>query len=84
MKKNSKRNWESNFMRTPLILGLSMALCIPATYSYAVASDMVENESVQSVLQGRTVKGKIIDENNESFNWRICRGKRCERHRNYH
>ena len=65
MKKNSKRNWESNFMRTPLILGLSMALCIPATYSYAVASDMVENESVQSVLQGRTVKGKIIDENNE-------------------
>ncbi len=42
-----------------------MALCIPATHLYAEASDMVKNESVQSILQGRTIKGKILDENNE-------------------
>ena len=52
-------------MRSPLILGLSMVLCIPVAYSHAKSSNIVNNESVQSILQGRTIKGQIIDENNE-------------------
>ena len=52
-------------MRSPLILGLSIVLCIPVAYSHAKSSNIVKNESVQSILQGRTIKGQIIDENNE-------------------
>ena len=65
MKKNPKQNRESSLMRSPLILGLSMVLCIPVAYSHAKSSNIVKNESVQSILQGRTIKGQIIDENNE-------------------
>ena len=65
MKKNPKQNRESSLMRSPLILGLSIVLCIPVAYSHAKSSNIVKNESVQSILQGRTIKGQIIDENNE-------------------
>ena len=65
MKKNPKQNRESSLMRSPLILGLSMVLCIPVAYSHAKSSNIVNNESVQSILQRRTIKGQIIDENNE-------------------
>lgn len=62
MKKSPKQNWESNIRRTPIILGLSAALCMPSAFSYANASDPVAGELVQSVQQGRTVTGKIIDD----------------------
>ena len=57
MKKNPKQNRESSLMRSPLILGLSIVLCIPVAYSHAKSSNIVKNESVQSILQGRTIKG---------------------------
>lgn len=60
--KSPKQNWESNIRRTPIILGLSAALCMPSAFSYANASDPVAGELVQSVQQGRTVTGKIIDD----------------------
>ena len=50
MKKNPKQNRESSLMRSPLILGLSMVLCIPVAYSHAKSSNIVNNESVQSIL----------------------------------
>lgn len=49
MKKSPKQNWESNIRRTPIILGLSAALCMPSAFSYANASDPVAGELVQSV-----------------------------------
>ena len=55
MKKNPNQNRESSLMRSPLILGLSMVLCIPVAYSHAKSSNIVKNESVQSILQGRTI-----------------------------
>lgn len=58
MKKNPKQNRESSLMRSPLILGLSIVLCIPVAYSHAKSSNIVKNESVQSILQGRTIKGQ--------------------------
>ena len=48
MKKSPKQNWESNIRRTPIILGLSAALCMPSAFSYANASDPVAGELVQS------------------------------------
>lgn len=51
MKKNPKQNRESSLMRSPLILGLSIVLCIPVAYSHAKSSNIVKNESVQSILQ---------------------------------
>lgn len=65
MKKSPKQNWESNIRRTPIILGLSVALCMPSAFSYANASDPVAGELVQPVQQGRTVTGKIIDDTGE-------------------
>ena len=44
MKKSPKQNWESNIRRTPIILGLSAALCMPSAFSYANASDPVRSE----------------------------------------
>ena len=44
MKKSPKQNWESNIRRTPIILGLSAALCMPSAFSYANASDPVAGE----------------------------------------
>lgn len=46
MKKSPKQNWESNIRRTPIILGLSAALCMPSAFSYANASDPVAGELV--------------------------------------
>jgi TonB-linked SusC/RagA family outer membrane protein len=51
--------------RTPVILGLSAALCMPSAFAFANANDFVENESIQAVLQSRTVKGQIVDETGE-------------------
>ena len=76
MKKSPKQNWESNIRRTPIILGLSAALCMPSAFSYANASDPVAAELVQSVQQGRTVTGKIIDDTGEPVNWCIRTGER--------
>ena len=49
-------------MRSPLILGLSMVLCIPVAYSHAKSSNIVNNESVQSILQGRTINHCIYNQ----------------------
>lgn len=38
---------------------------MPSAFSYANASDPVAGELVQSVQQGRTVTGKIIDDTGE-------------------
>jgi TonB-linked SusC/RagA family outer membrane protein len=51
--------------RTPVILGLSAALCMPSAFVFANTNGYVENESIQAVLQSRTVKGKILDETGE-------------------
>lgn len=48
--------------RTPVVLGLSAALCMPAAFSYANVGGRMDSESVQSVLQTHTVKGTIVDE----------------------
>ena len=48
--------------RTPVVLGLSAALCMPAVFSYANVGGRMDSESVQSVLQTHTVKGTIVDE----------------------
>lgn len=42
MKKNPKQNRESSLMRSPLILGLSIVLCIPVAYSHAKSSNIVK------------------------------------------
>lgn len=65
MKKTSKQNWEGFKRRTPIILGLSAVLCMPAVCSYASTNNTVAGESVHSILQGRTVTGKILDETGE-------------------
>ena len=65
MKKSPKQNWESNIRRTPIILGLSAALCMPSAFSYANASAPVAGELVQAVQGGRTVAGKVIDDSGE-------------------
>jgi TonB-linked SusC/RagA family outer membrane protein len=51
--------------RTPVILGLSAALCMPSAFVFANANSYVENETVQAVMQQRTVKGMILDETGE-------------------
>ena len=51
--------------RTPVVLGLSAALCMPAAFSYANVGGRMDSESVQSVLQTHTVKGTIVDETGE-------------------
>ena len=52
MKKTSKQNWEGFKRRTPIILGLSAVLCMPAVCSYASTNNTVAGESVHSILQG--------------------------------
>lgn len=51
--------------RTPVVLGLSAALCMPAAFSYANVDNGME--SVLSVMQGKTIKGQILDETGESM-----------------
>lgn len=46
--------------RTPVVLGLSAALCMPAAFSYANVDNGMDRESVLSVMQGKTIKGQII------------------------
>ena len=45
--------------RTPVVLGLSAALCMPAAFSYANVDNGMDRESVLSVMQGKTIKGQI-------------------------
>ena len=66
MKKSPKQNWESNIRRTPIILGLSAALCMPSAFSYANASDPVAGELVQSVQQDRKSTRLNSSHNRES------------------
>ena len=42
--------------RTPVVLGLSAALCMPAAFSYANVDNGMDCESVLSVMQGKTIK----------------------------
>ena len=65
LKKSPKQDWERSIRRTPIILGLSVALCIPATFSYANVSDLFIGELVQAIQQGRIVTGRVLDENGE-------------------
>lgn len=51
--------------RTPVVLGLSAALCMPAAFSYANVDNGMG--SVLSVMQGKTIKGQILDETGESM-----------------
>ena len=53
--------------RTPVVLGLSAALCMPAAFSYANVDNGMDRESVLSVMQGKTIKGQILDETGESM-----------------
>lgn len=53
--------------RTPVVLGLSAALCMPAAFSYAILDNGMDRESVLSVMQGKTIKGQILDETGESM-----------------
>ena len=48
--------------RTPVVLGLSAALCMPAAFSYANVDNGMDCESVLSVMKGKTIKGQILDE----------------------
>ena len=48
--------------QAPMVLGLSVALCMPAAFSYANVDNGMDCESVLSVMQGKTIKGQILDE----------------------
>ncbi len=65
MKKCPNQTLGYGIRRTPIVLGLSAALCMPAVFSYASVDHSASSELVQSVLQSRTVKGKIVDETGE-------------------
>ena len=65
MKKCPNQTLGYGIRRTPIVLGLSAALCMPAAFSYANVGERVDRESVQSVLQTHTVKGTIVDETGE-------------------
>ena len=63
MKKEELNVRNNHWVKAPIVLGLSAALCMPAAFSYANVGD--RTDLVQSVLQSRTVKGQILDENGE-------------------
>ena len=65
MKKCPNQTLGYGIRRTPIVLGLSAALCMPTAFSYANVGERVDRESVQSVLQTHTVKGTIVDETGE-------------------
>jgi len=46
--------------RTPVVLGLSAALCMPAAFSYANVDNGMDRESVLSVMQGMGHRTKRI------------------------
>lgn len=61
--KKDELNVRNNWSKTPFVLGLAAALCMPAAFSYANVGD--RTDLVQTVLQSRTVNGQILDENGE-------------------
>jgi len=67
MKKCPNRTLGYSIRRTPIVLGLSAALCMPAAFSYANVGGRVDSESIQAVMQARTIKGQILDETGESM-----------------
>ena len=64
-KKSPRQSLGDGFKRTPIMLGLSAVLCMPAVFSYANVGGGADGELVQSVMQGRTIKGQILDETGE-------------------
>ncbi|MCD7926724.1 MAG: TonB-dependent receptor [Bacteroides sp.] len=67
MKKCPNRTLGYSIRRTPIVLGLSAALCMPAAFSYANVGGRVDSESIQAVMQARAIKGQILDETGESM-----------------
>lgn len=65
MKKGPIQFWGNGFRYTPVVLGLSVALCMPTTFSYANVGGEAAATAVQAVQQARTVKGKVVDETGE-------------------
>lgn len=63
--KKEELNVRNNWIKTPFVLGLSVVLCMPTAISYANVGDRANVDVVQSVLQNRTIKGQILDENGE-------------------
>ncbi len=63
--KKEDQNVRSNWTKTPLVLGMAAVLSMPAAFSYANVSEGTRADVVQAVLQSRTIKGQILDENGE-------------------
>ena len=51
MKKCPNQTLSYGIRRTPIVLGLSAALCMPAAFSYANVDNGMDRESVLSVMQ---------------------------------
>lgn len=62
---NPKQSKRSIFAHAPIVFGLTGALCMPATFTYANGVMSTNIETTQLVNQVRIVKGSILDENNE-------------------
>lgn len=60
--------------RTPVVLGLSAALCMPAAFSYANVDNGMDRESVLSVMQGKQSKDKSWMKQGV-YDWSFCVGK---------
>ena len=63
--KKEDQNVRSNWTKAPLVLGMAAVLSMPAAFSYANVSEGTRADVVQTVLQSRTIKGQILDENGE-------------------
>ena len=63
--KKEDLNVRNNWTKTPLVLGMAAVLSMPAVFSYANVSEATRSDVVQTVLQSRTIKGQILDENGE-------------------
>ena len=62
--------------RTPVVLGLSAALCMPAAFSYANVGGGMDCESVLVCFaSAKQSKVQIVDETGESYDWSFCVGK---------
>ena len=48
--------------RTPVVLGLSAALCMPAAFRMQMLTMEWIVNLFYSVMQGKTIKGQILDE----------------------
>ena len=71
--KKEDLNVRNNWTKTPLVLGMAAVLSMPAAFSYANVSEATHSDVVQTVLQSRTIKGQILDENGEPLT--MNRGK---------